>query len=118
MSEKSILERTYFDKCNIYRKEHIEENSITKLRRRIIYENIPCALSKGRLGPPTKRDNFNENRQEHLLFIAPEIEILAGDEIEVILGVNGKGKKETFWAGAPFVYPSHQEVPLAKDERV
>lgn len=114
--ERTVIERTYFDKCKIYRKVDSQENSITKQRRQLIYENIPCALSKQRQSIPTKQENYNENHQEHLLFISPELEIKPGDEVEVTLGATGG--KERFWAGQGFIYPSHQQVPLSKGERV
>lgn len=115
MTEKEILEDTYYDRCDIYRKTVSEnEFSITKQVRQLIYQGINCALSQSKSSNPLENEAHTSIRSEHILFLSP-IEILAGDELEITIGASGKVKR--FWAGESFVYSSHQEVPLLREER-
>lgn len=122
MWSKTIIERTYFDRCNIYRKtDTTDQSGITKQTRQPVAEFIPCALSKKRLEAYQQQDGHGAITNEHILFISPEIEVMAGDEIEVIRSSLSYATPDLtpqrYWAGEPFLYSSHQEVPLRKEER-
>lgn len=78
------------------------------------YENQPCRVSKQSLSKNKQTDTINQVVYELKLFIAPEIEINQGDEIEV---TNKFGKKEIYEAGEGFPYNTHQEVILSKGDK-
>jgi hypothetical protein len=77
------------------------------------YENKSCRVSKQSLPKNNQTDTINKVGYELKLFIAPELDINQGDEIEVtnkVLNITTKYK-----AGEGFHYNSHQEVILSKD---
>lgn len=117
MTEKEILEATYNDRCNVYRRTNSEnEDGITKQVRQLIYQGISCALSQSKSSNLLENETHTSVRSEHVLFLSPDIEIFPGDELEVTIGASGKIKR--FWAGEGFIYTSHQELPLLREERV
>jgi hypothetical protein len=117
MTEKEILEATYNDRCDVYRRANSEnEYGITKQVRQLIYQGISCALSQSKSSNPLENEAHTSIRSEHILFLSPDFEILAGDELEITIGASGKTRR--FWAGESFVYTSHQELPLLREERI
>ena len=115
MTDAEILESTYFDRCNIKRKEKIKNpnTGITETVDMVIAENVKCALSKSdnqvMSGEGVGNLSFN-----HKLFLNPSIDIKEGDTIEV----NRMGKISIYLASKPFYYPSHIEVIVIYKERV
>jgi hypothetical protein len=115
MIDAQILETTYFDICTIKRKEKAKdpETGVTITKEVTISKDIRCALSK--------KDSQVMNQTEvgslsytHLLFTGPNVDILAGDSVDV----TSFGITETFIASKPFRYSSHKEVYLTLKERV
>lgn len=113
--DAQILETTYFDICTIKRKEKAKDpnTGVTTTKEVTILKDVKCALSK--------KDSQVMNQAEvgnlsytHLLFVGPNIDILAGDTVDV----TSFGITETFIASKPFKYSSHKEVYLALKERV
>ena len=90
MTDAEILESTYFDRCNIKRKEKRKN------------PNTGVTETVGNL-------SFN-----HKLFLNPNVDIKEGDTIEV----NIMGKISIYLASKPFYYPSHIEVIVSYKERV
>lgn len=111
--ERKEIEKTYFDKANIYRNEKIKVNGQTKFIPKLIYENQPCALSKKTLADNNQSDSNNQIGYNVTLFIAPEIDIKQGDLIDV----NHFDKVKKYVAGEPFEYVTHQEVNLLREDR-
>ena len=115
MTDAEILESTYFDRCNIKRKEKIKNpnTGVTETVDIVIAENVKCALSKSdnqvMSGEGVGNLSFN-----HKLFLNPNVDIKEGDIVEV----NRMGKISIYLASKPFCYPSHIEVIVIYKERV
>lgn len=114
---RKAVESLYDCTCNISGgKEKIKDPKTkeTKLLPKIKYENKPCRVSKQSLSKNNQTDTVNQVAYELKLFIAPEVEIKQGDEIEV---TNKFGNKEIYKAGEGFPYNTHQEVILSKEDK-
>lgn len=115
MTDAELLESTYFDRCNIKRKEKIKNpnTGVTETVDVIIAEDIKCALSKSdnqvMSGEGVGNLSFN-----HKLFLNPSIDIKEGDTVEVTV----MGKISIYLASKPFFYSSHSETLLSYKERV
>ena len=115
MTDAEILESTYFDRCNIKRKEKRKNpnTGVTETVDMVIAENVKCALSKSdnqvMSGEGVGNLSFN-----HKLFLNPNVDIKEGDIVEV----NRMGKISIYLASKPFCYPSHIEVIVIYKERV
>ena len=115
MTDAEILESTYFDRCNIKRKEKRKNpnTGVTETVNVVIAENVKCALSKSdnqvMSGEGVGNLSFN-----HKLFLNPSIDIKEGDTVEV----DRMGKISIYLASKPFCYPSHIEVIVIYKERV
>ena len=115
MTDAEILESTYFDRCNIKRKEKIKNpnTGVTETVEKIIAENVKCALSKKDV-PVMTSDGVGKLAFSHLLFLNPNVDIKEGDTVEV----NRMGKISIYLASKPFFYSSHSETLLSYKERV
>jgi len=114
-SHRRKIERLYEDRASIsrygeYTDPHTTE---TKLGLSLVYENVPCRLSRIALATNRQSETVNEIFYETKLFVAPEYEIRQGDVIEVTLGT----VKRIYKAGEPVVYSTHQEISLQREER-
>lgn len=115
MTDAEILESTYFDRCNIKRKEKRKNpnTGVTETVDIVIAENVKCALSKSdnqvMSGEGVGNLSFN-----HKLFLNPSIDIKEGDTVEV----DRMGKISIYLASKPFYYFSHIEVAVIYKERV
>lgn len=112
---RKAIESAYNCTCTIraYEKHKDPIKKETKLGINPIpkYENKSCRVSKKNLSKNNQTDTVNLVIYEQKLFIAPELEINQGDEIEVTkLGVTTK-----YNAGEGFIYGTHQEVILSKE---
>lgn len=115
MLEKDILAKTYYDMATVYRKQPTEDaNGITSNQYKLTHTAVSCALSKKQLST-TNQTESNNIKYDSVLFLDPSILILAGDKIVVTIGANEQTR--IMYAGEPFIYSSHQEVPLLRDER-
>lgn len=114
-AHRRIIERLYEDRCTITRVSEVKmpwgETKFER-QRQVIAENVPCRISQKALGTNNQSETINVIAYETKLFIAPDIEIRQGDEIEVTRG----SVTRKYTAGEPFVYPSHQEVNLQRRE--
>ncbi len=116
MNEKDILAKTYFDLATVYRKQPTEdEDNITSNAYIAVHQSIKCALSKKTLKATNQTDTSNNIEYESHLFLDPATLINAGDKIVIVIGANNESR--TMYAGEPFIYSSHQEVPLTRNER-
>ena len=114
MTDAEILESTYFDRCNIKRKEKIKNpnTGVTETVEKIIAENVKCALSKKDV-PVMTSDGVGKLAFSHLLFLNPNVELQEGDTVEV----SSMGKISIYLASKPFYYSSHSETLLSYKER-
>lgn len=112
--QKKIIESTYTDTCDIYNFEKVLNGSITTNKKVIAYENIKCALSQQSQKPTEQTESQNKVEYIAKLFIAPDIRIKAGSQIDV----NHLGYKISFeQTGEPFIYVTHQEILLKRNTR-
>lgn len=116
MNERQAIESTYFDKCTIYRRDNYKDPKTkqTKQTEIVVAENIKCALSRNSGRETSFTTTHGEVQGSYTLFCAPEVDIGSGDKIEVVTAV---GQSFTLWAGKPFKYVSHAEIPMSEDER-
>lgn len=117
MTERGAIERTYWDRCSVYRMQQRkdEETRQTIQSERQIKEGIPCALSQSRSGVHEMADFHGRVKSSHTLFCAPETPVIAGDRLEIHTSA---GQQFTLWAGDGFHYPSHAEIPLSTERPV
>lgn len=114
---RKAIESLYDCTCNITGgKERIKDpvTKETKLIPKIKYEKQSCKVSKQSLSKNNQSDTINNINYELKLFIAPEVEIKQGDEIEV---TNVLGVKTKYKAGEGFPYYTHQEVILNREDK-
>lgn len=104
----------YEDRCTISRHVSVKDpiTKETKHELQPVYEEQPCRISQRALGTNNQTEAENNIAYETKLFIAPELEILQGDVIEIIRGTITR----EYTAGEPFTYPTHQEVSLQRKE--
>ncbi|MBB6670275.1 ABC transporter ATP-binding protein [Cohnella nanjingensis] len=115
----------YTDRCTISRPEKVKDpvTKETKEDMQPVLVAVPCRLSQSGLAKNDQSDAQNDIRYEAKLFIAPELEIRQGDQVDVIRGVHtasgweplAEGRTWRFQAGEPFPpYSTHQEVSLQR----
>lgn len=113
MTEADILAMTYQDTCSVYRpgKEILPSGeSVFKkgLEGRVVYENIPCALSSPTGGKLAQGKTTAKIDTDFLLFVHPKVDVEPGDTVLV----TRLGKQIETLAGLPDRQPSHNNVPL------
>ncbi|MCC0654785.1 MULTISPECIES: hypothetical protein [unclassified Clostridioides] len=115
MTEADILEMTYLDKMTIIRKSKgwNEETCSNDFSSVVIAENIHCSVSRkeeaiviGDIG------TIVVNRK---LFCRPEVDIRAGDTINVTYS---HGEEAVFKVSKANIYTSHMEIPIVEMERI
>ena len=117
MTEADILAMTYDDSCTVYRPGKVTlpsgESVFRKgLEGRVVYEDIPCALSSPSGGRPVKGRTVVRVDADYLLFVRPEVDIQPGDTVVV----TRLGKQTVALAGLADRQPSHNNIPLKVDK--
>ncbi|MCD9026044.1 ABC transporter ATP-binding protein [Cohnella silvisoli] len=113
---RAAIEKLYEDKATISRYVTSEDPVSKKSRQQLapVFTNQPCRLSQSDLASNGQTEAQNNIASESKLFIAPELSIQQGDEIEVTKG----GVTRKYQAGEPFPpYPTHQEVSLQRKDK-
>lgn len=117
IQSRKALESLYDCTCNIRAyekyKDHTTKETKTGINPVPKYENQPCRVSKQSLSKNNQTDTINQVTYELKLFIATDVEINQGDEIEV----TRFGKTIKYKAGEGFAYSTHQEVILNKEDK-
>lgn len=110
--EAEILAKTLRDHLTAYRKQKVmDTETLQTLEKEIlVYENIPCALSKGGNNRPDRQEFHSEKQFEAVIFAAPEIELLDHDRIVI---TTETGQVFDGITGKTFKYVSHSETPFA-----
>lgn len=73
----------------------------------LVQEGVPCKLSQDSADKADDiKEDINPIKEAFTIFCAPEVEVKAGDLLE-IGGVN-------YRAGNPFMYPTHQEISATR----
>ena len=117
MTEADILAMTYDDSCTVYRPGKVTlpsgESVFRKgLEGRVVYEDIPCALSSPSGGKLAKSQTVARVDTDYLLFVRPEVDIQPGDTV----AVTRLGKRTVALAGLADRQPSHNNIPLKVDK--
>lgn len=112
-AQRQALEATYEDWLEVWRPEPYKEGAITKTRP-VQVAGSACALSLAGGGAGEQTSSFNLVEYGAKLFAPPEIDIKAGDSLQVVRC----GKRYAFEpVGEPAPYPTHQEVFLKVREK-
>ena len=112
-AERKAIEMTYEDKCDIIRNVEKKAGFITRAEEQTVYSAVPCALSTGN-STTRQTETVNNIEYEAKVFMAPEVEVKAGDKILI----NRLGVKELRLEsiGEPAVYKTHQEVMAKRSD--
>ncbi|MFV0497486.1 MAG: hypothetical protein ACK5L0_04835 [Candidatus Fimivivens sp.] len=116
MTERQLLASTYHDRADIYRSGAAENPDTAQMEpfATQVAAGVVCALSQSKSGSHTVSDGAGSTSESHVLFCDPAIDITAGDRLEI---TTATGRAFTLWAGQPFVYVSHAEIPLTGEQR-
>lgn len=111
---RKALEKLYTDKADIYRWEKVknEEMNTTVMDNVLKYKDVPCRISQKTLATNNQGQAQNTISYETRLFINPDIELKQGDRF--IVTRDYKARKYT--TGEPFLYPTHQEISIERNE--
>lgn len=113
-AERAAIEMTYTDTCDIIRNVEKEIDYVNRHIDEAVYKNIPCALVMGK-SPAESTDTAAFFNYTAVVFMPPEIEIIAGDRI--VVRRYGRMTEYTN-AGRPAVYATHQEVAVVENAAV
>lgn len=111
---RKAIEKLYDAAATISRHASVKDpiSKETTLQPAPIYTDQPCRISQKALGQNDQTEAQNEIRYETKLFIAPELVIKQGDRVVVTRG----SITQSYVAGEPFPYPTHQEVSIQRKE--
>lgn len=111
---RKAIERLYKDICTIYRVQKTKnpDTGVTEMLPVAIYTDQPCRISQKALGTNNQTEAENKIQYETKLFIAPELELHQGDNIEVTRGTVTR----KYSLGEPFPYVTHQEISIQRKD--
>lgn len=112
MTEREVVERTYNGRMDVYGYVDVETDyGETRQEQQLLIQDIPCALSQYQLRPSSHGDSHSQRSYQAKLFVAPDIRIAAGSDIEV----RQDGMTYKFaYSGEAFAYGSHQEIMIER----
>lgn len=115
---RNAIESTYRGEMTAYRRYAKVEKGRTVFKEEAVCTAVPCALSRGgsvrRQGSPIRQEETAVIDYDAKLFASPELSIPAGCRIFVRQdGV----LREFVSCGEAMVYPTHQEIPVSREER-
>ena len=113
---RKAIESLYTGICNVIVYDDVTdpETHLTEKGEVVVFENIPCKLSFGRVNSSVSSETYSEKGQGVKLFINPEMVVPPGSKIVVEQNNVVTAYK---LSGEPAVYTSHQEIPLELFER-
>lgn len=114
-SAAEILRKTYRDKLTVSRGfPGMDESGESVRKETKVYENVPCALSKGSSSSLEREDNRRVSDTEHVIFTSPDVQIVDMDRATV---VTQAGQVLRGVCGRTFIYAgSHGETPFYIEE--
>lgn len=120
----------YTDLMTVYRRENYTDGNLTKQRRVLVKENIPCRIYRSS-NPQTKfTTTYPSVTNNDMLACSTNEDIRAGDEIRVTRGarITGTGNTTQYYAGDPTDYfepfggrrprLDHKQVPLGGEKKL
>ena len=118
---RTALEFLFTDTADIWRCENTTKDNITREERKPVALGLPVRISAGKRGLAQQSAGFtktnpdgNNIQNTFILYLNPETVLLPGDQVWV---TQERGRRYRCVAGDPFVYATHQEVPL-RDARI
>ncbi|OMF05729.1 ABC transporter ATP-binding protein [Paenibacillus amylolyticus] len=78
-----------------------------------VHTAVPCRISQKALGTNGQTESVNNIAYETKLFISPLVEIKQGDKCSV----TRDSLTREYTAGEPFLYPTHQEISLQREDK-
>lgn len=110
-----MIEQTYFHSMSVSRfVDTVDEYGQTKQE----YAEIPslqlirCGYSQSKRNSNTTRtESVNQIVYQPKVFCDPTLDVRAGDRITINYNTRVIGE---FTAGEPYIYDSHQEIPITK----
>lgn len=113
-ARRRALEKMYKDRLTAYRFEDVTVGYETVNQRVDYLHNIPCRLARVQLKPAEQTPGPAAIAYAHVIICAPEHEIPAGCEIEVLrMGRDAPIKFEQ--SGEGMIYTDHQEIPVRRE---
>ncbi|MDO5096505.1 MAG: hypothetical protein Q4D65_08080 [Peptostreptococcaceae bacterium] len=112
MNEADILATTYNHTCTVIRPAPVANSHFDDFEMREIYQDVACAVSFTKGSFQGQSDTTQSIQYAAILFVRPEIQILAGDRITA----RTEGIEIDFLAGEGMHYPSHNEIPLIRKD--
>lgn len=92
----------------ISRYSETEVDNITTQDTTVLYNNIPCKLSKaGKGGYPSNGETRNSTQVDMMLICGPDVDIKFGDEVTV----TKSGQKLKLKIGKPIKYKGSIQTP-------
>lgn len=107
---RKTLDSSYNGKCQVTNRHKIKKsNGATAFEDVVVITDQPCRLSYKTISGANNGETMSGISQIIKLFLAPDVEILAGSKITVTQhGVTADYKA----SGQPAIYASHQEIIL------
>lgn len=111
------IENTYFHAMSISRLQDLKDEwgaTIQKYEPLDLLQLVPCGFSQNRRGTEyntTRTENRTIVETTPKVFCNPNLDIQAGDRITINYNTRVIGE---YTAAEPYIYGSHQEVPLQK----
>lgn len=108
---RKAIESLYTGLCDIINQQEVTDATTgqTSFTEVIAVSKQPCRLSYSNIATAAESDSATGKTQTIKLFIAPDIEVMAGARVAVTQ--NGR-TTEYKAAGQPAVYGNHQEIML------
>lgn len=77
-----------------------------------VHTAVPCRISQKALGTNGQTESVNNIAYETKMFISPDVGMQQGDKCIVTRG----SLTREYTAGEPFLYPTHQEISLQRED--
>lgn len=112
----SAISSTYFHKFSVKRMSSVTDESGVEVQTYEPVEtlqNLRCAFSQFSKSKKNQSDSMTDTANVIVntpkLFCSPAFELKIGDRITIYSGSRNVGE---FMTDCPYIYPTHQEVPL------
>lgn len=110
-AERAAIEMLYEDTATVLRSQPDTSTSsnVTRLQPAPVYENVFCGLSYGSNQSQQTEAQHNIDH-DAIIFAAPEMDIRAGDTIQLSRFGRTSMMRKYEVIGYPAVYATHQEI--------
>lgn len=118
MNEQQVIASTFDGVMDVYGRRYREGELIYEEEEVLLYERVPCAVSRSRAGArngnqPVKQGQAAELSYETKVFAAAHLNIPAG----CCMVITQYGKTIRYISsGEPVLYPTHQEILVVRED--